>query len=161
MRTFEIDVLDKHQTTHFTQLMRAFMHELRYDPTDPADVHLFYMQESPVDMADVYMFRTNKTARAYANVYDINLVDFDEVVEFARALRMQYGMESGSWRVLLTHLKADTPESSQAMASLEASLEASLDAEVGGDKGGTAGMLGLGSPAVDTVSAAFAGLCLE
>lgn len=87
MKMFGVDVLNKDQLVHFTRIMKAFMLELDYVPTDKADVLLFYSQESCEEIYDVYLARGNKTIYDFMQVFGVNSLNFEQVVDFMQLVR--------------------------------------------------------------------------
>ena len=87
MITFGIDILNKDQLVNFNKIMKAFMTELDYTPTDKQDVVLFYTQESSQDLYDVYLARRNKYIKKFAQVFKVNLGHYDEAIEFMQLIK--------------------------------------------------------------------------
>jgi hypothetical protein len=109
MKLFGIDVLNKDELVMFTKIIKAFMVELAYDPTDKEDVILFYSQESGQDIYDVYTARCSPLVKKYAQVFEVNLENYDNVLDFMHQIRT-YILEEKDNTDLMKFLKENNPE---------------------------------------------------
>lgn len=87
MQVFQVDILNQQQFVDYHRIMRNFMNELDYTPTDKQDVMLFYYQESSQDLYDVYIARRSPLIKKYARVFEVDLENFDEALEFMQQIR--------------------------------------------------------------------------
>lgn len=87
MQVFQVDILNQQQFVDYHRIMRNFMSELDYTPTDKQDVMLFYYQESSQDLYDVYIARRSPLIKKYAQVFEMDLENFDEALEFMQQIR--------------------------------------------------------------------------
>lgn len=87
MKIFGIDVLNKDDILRFMKIIKTFMLELDYNPTDKSDVFLFYSQESDAEIYDVHLARNSKWVNNYLEVFGINSLNFTEVAKFMQTMR--------------------------------------------------------------------------
>ena len=114
MNMFQVDMLNKEQFINYHRIMRSFMNELDYTPTDKQDVMLFYYQESCQDLYDVYMARRSPIIKKYAKTFEVNLENYDDVIDFMNEMRT-YIMEQSNenditLNKLVKFLKEHNPE---------------------------------------------------
>lgn len=113
MKMFGIDILNTYERVEFHRIMKNFMRELDYISTDKQDVMLFYTQEACQELYDVYIARNNKMIQKYTEVFNINLENYDDVLDFMQLVKLYIqqieSINTVSITKMLTFLKENNP----------------------------------------------------